>query len=56
MIQIAFDGTAAAALCGGFAAIITATATLVWAVRRDPRGGNSERLPPTNYTPLPPAE
>lgn len=50
MVQIAFDGTAFAVMCGGVASVITATAALVWAFRRDPKGsgggGDYKRLPP----------
>jgi hypothetical protein len=56
MIQIAFDATAFGVMCGGIATVITSTAALVWAFRRDPRGGNNR--PPSdggNYR-LPPAE
>ena len=48
MIQVAVDAAGFAGACGGIAAIIGATATLVWACRRDPRGSepNMSRLPP----------
>jgi F0F1-type ATP synthase assembly protein I len=55
MIQLAFDATGVAALCGGIAAIIGSCAALVWAFRRDPKsgggGGEDSRWPR-----LPPAE
>lgn len=35
MIHLSID----AAGCAGIAALITALATLVWAIRRDPKGG-----------------
>jgi hypothetical protein len=37
MIQLAFDATGVAALCGGLAAIIGAVGGLIWAIRRDPK-------------------
>jgi hypothetical protein len=52
MVQIAFDATAFAAMCGGIASIVGATSALVWAFRRDPKGGGGNdggdfpRLPP----------
>lgn len=57
MIQIAFDATAFGVMCGGIATVITSTAALVWAFRRDPRGGGDNRPPSDggNYR-LPPAE
>ncbi len=57
MIQIAFSATAFGVMCGGIATIITSTAALVWAFRRDPKGGGDNRPPADggNYR-LPPAE
>jgi hypothetical protein len=55
MIQLAFDGAGFAAACGGVATIIASVGTVIWSVRRDPRGGsNSEitRLPPSEQSML----
>jgi len=48
VIQVAVDAAGFAGACGGIAAIIGATATLVWACRRDPKSGERTiaRLPP----------
>ena len=45
MIHIAFDGIGFAGACGGVAAVITAIAGLVWAVRRHPGGTNEKAKP-----------
>lgn len=50
MIQLAIDGAGFAAACGGIATIIASIGTVIWAVRRDPRGRNDSeitRLPPS---------
>jgi|688.fasta_scaffold925327_2 hypothetical protein len=55
MVQIAFDGLGFAGACAGIAAVITAFAGLVWAIRRHPGGGSgSDNIPIRRR--LPPAD
>lgn len=56
MVQLAFDASGFGAMCAGLAAIITAMATLVWACRRDPKGGGGNDGVGSGQTRLPPAE
>jgi len=56
MIQVAFDAAGFTGVCTGIAAVIGSVSALVWACRRDPKGGGGNERFGSGHPRLPPAE